>query len=88
MKIEDLRNKFREFYSGNNLEESLQLLKDYGASQMESVRVIKNELDISIKEADEMILNSTTWINEKEITIHLRNKLFEALELRQVQEEE
>ena len=80
MKLEDLVNKFRENYSGNNLEYTLEVLKNNGASQMESLKIIKNELDISMKEADLIILNSIAWTNEKEVTLQLRDNLFETLE--------
>jgi len=77
MIIENLTIKFKEIYNGTNIEESLLALKNAGASQLECLRVIKNELGLSMNEADQIILNSRTWEKEKEGTIQFRNKIFD-----------
>ena len=79
MEIQDLIIKFKEKYDEKNMEESLLVLKNANATQMQCVRVIKNALNLSLNEADQIILNSKTWEKEKKMTIDFRNKVFDLI---------
>lgn len=78
--------KYLEIFKGvyqvdtNNIEEALLALKNQGASQMESVRIIKNSLGLLLTQADNIVLNSKAWLATKEETLKLRNELFDDLE--------
>jgi hypothetical protein len=70
---------FKSTYTPNSqdtLEESLQVLKTSGATQIECLKILISELNISLKEADHIILNSLAWRAEKQITENLRDKIF------------
>ena len=70
---------FNEYYiEGKGYEIPLQKLKEEGASQMESVKVIMYMQKIKIKDADEIVVNSETWKDFKEITNVLRDNIFNA----------
>ncbi len=79
MEIEELKVKFKNKFNGTNLEESLLELKDAGASQMQSVRIIMKELNISLKEVDQIILHSKSWRKEREGTLDFRNRVFDLI---------
>lgn len=55
-----------------NMEKALLEIRQLGASPMESLRVLMVALNLSIPEADNIILNSETWSDEKDNTISLR----------------
>lgn len=73
---------FNQNYAADNLEEVLLGLREMGATQIETLSVLRNELNLSLPEADEIVLNSETWKDMKEATIQLRNEFedfFESL---------
>lgn len=81
-KTEKYQNIFIAFYkeSENNLEKVIQILKDEGATQVISILVLKSALGLSLKEADNLILNSKAWEESREFTINLREEFADALE--------
>lgn len=62
-----------------DLEAFLLEIRGMGASQIESVRVLKEVMKLSLSEADEIVLNSKTWKDQFEGTIKLRDSFFEGL---------
>ncbi|MES2112325.1 MAG: hypothetical protein V4577_26445 [Bacteroidota bacterium] len=68
----EYRQIFASNYNGSNIEEVMEILKTSGASQMDTLKVLMDELNFSITEADEIVLNSITWIENKEITLRIR----------------
>jgi uncharacterized protein YdhG (YjbR/CyaY superfamily) len=80
--MENYITYFNQNYPSNNLEEVLLGLREMGATQMETLRVLKSELKLTIPEADEIVLNSETWKDMKEANIQLRDEIdvfFESL---------
>ena len=72
---ENIEQLFRDKYRGNeeSLQEVLLLLKGIGCTQLETVRLLINELNLSLKEADSIVLNSKAWEIEKSKTLKLRD---------------
>ncbi len=58
-----------------SIEAAIKLIKDAGALQIDSIKVLIAELKISLKEADALILNSVAWIQEWEKTERLREDI-------------
>jgi hypothetical protein len=73
---------FRRYYTGSNrsTDEAITQLKLAGATQMDCLKVIKNELHLSLPEADNIVLNSTAWLSNKEATVKFRNDFGNLLE--------
>ncbi|RYU91771.1 hypothetical protein [Emticicia agri] len=70
---------FNKNYDVNTIEELLLGLRAMGASQIETIRVLRSELKLSLPEADKIVLNSEAWNDMKEATIQLRENIWEAL---------
>jgi hypothetical protein len=62
---EEMRIYFKACYDSKNKEDSLQNimfgLKNQGFSQMQSLYLLIEQLEISFAEANRLILNSTAW---------------------------
>lgn len=73
---------FDAVYEGKpeNLEMALQKMRDEGASLIYSVGVVIRKLKLSIPEADNVVLNSNAWKNEKEDIISKREEFWDSLE--------
>jgi len=72
-----METKFNEMFraSYNNtgdMDNSISKLKREGATQMECVKVLVAELNISLKAADEIVLNSSAWKANKDNIITFR----------------
>ena len=80
--MEKYLKSFREVYSSNeeNLEMALFSLRELGANQIDSLKVLKSELKLSLKKADELILNSNVWADNIDQTIDFRNIFADLLE--------
>jgi len=74
--------KFKEIYNSQNknIQETILELKNIGATQMDCLKIIKKELKLSIKEADNIILNSKAWSNHLESNLNLRDSITNYLE--------
>lgn len=70
---------FSQNYNGSNIEEVIDMLKTVGASQMETLKVLMDELHLSIPDADNIVLNATSWGENKERNLALRNAFFDFL---------
>lgn len=75
MNATDFVKLFTSIYNGTQegIEDGLSQLKDNGASQIDSVKVLIEALDISLREADGIVLNSIAWSNQKKITQNIRS---------------
>ena len=72
---------FKENYKNNeiNLQSTLVVLKNAGFTQVEIVKLLINEFSISLKEADEILVKSKAWENEKNNILKLREDFGEEL---------
>lgn len=68
------------FTESKDIEMALEAIKKDGASALESVMVVKEILDIPLGEADEIVLFSKTWIEERDFNIKFRNDFVGYLE--------
>jgi hypothetical protein len=66
--------------NSNNIDECLSKLKSSGASQIDCVKILIWGLKISLKEADAIVLQSTTWEQSKEATESFRNNFISYIE--------
>ncbi len=74
--INKYRKLFRIIYTDKtNLNSALLYIRDNGANQMESVRVVMLELEVSLKEADGIVIRSSVWSDRKDDILDLRDKL-------------
>ncbi|MFT4599863.1 MAG: hypothetical protein ACI857_000030 [Arenicella sp.] len=73
---------FRATYKSGerNFEETLLALRESGAWQLDCVKLIKSELNIPLKEADAIVLNSKTWSDHLDSTVNLRDQFFDAFQ--------
>jgi hypothetical protein len=65
------------YKSEGDLEEIIVLLKQQGASQIESVKVLVDALNIPLQKAGDVVDNSEVWKHMRETNEHLRSKFFE-----------
>jgi hypothetical protein len=65
---DEMRMIFKSQYNGtaNSIEVILKSLKEKGISQMQSLKLIMDEMKLSISEADNIVMHSNAWGNEKE----------------------
>ncbi len=82
MTNENIEKIFSENYQGdeNSLQNTIRLIKEAGYSQMDTVKALMYELDLSIGEADSIILNSNAWAEEKDDNLRFRKELGDHLE--------
>ncbi|MEH2391704.1 MAG: hypothetical protein V7K21_08480 [Nostoc sp.] len=74
---EKLNNMFTE---SADKESVIKFLRLSNYSKAESIKVLKNALDISYYEAQDIIHNSQTWSNVKERDAKIMNDFFDILE--------
>ena len=72
---------------GKDAELIITSLKKEGAKQVETVKAIRQVFEISLAEADKLVLFSEAWKESRESTIKLRNTFFDAIESQDVDEE-
>ena len=70
----------KNYKSHADLPDIIILLKDLGASQIDTMSVIRRCVDISIPELDDLVLNSPAWSHMKDINLKLRDDFFNSLE--------
>lgn len=71
-------NWYKEKYP--NLEPALIALRSAGASQMVSVLVVRKIRELSLNEADSIVINSATWSDLKDGVAALRDAFADAVE--------
>ena len=81
MDITKFNKVFTDNYRGEeNLDAMISLLKNEGASYIETLWVIRENMGLSLKEMDDILLSSSAWRDEKEQIIELRNFIADELE--------
>jgi hypothetical protein len=72
---------FRANYKGNefSLQECLSELKKIGCTQIQVVKLLMSELQVSLREADRIVINSEAWKQEKQATMNIRNNFEDGL---------
>ena len=70
-----MKKIFSENYHGNeeSLQETIRLLKEAGYSQMQSLKFLMHELNLTIIKADSIIVNARAWSSEKEDNLKVRD---------------
>ena len=74
-----LARAFKEGDYSNDIESGLRALRNAGANQVESVRLLMQALGLNLKEADSIIMHSTTWADMYDSTTELRDAFAECL---------
>jgi hypothetical protein len=74
--IDNYKILFGSIYSQKdvNIEKALQALKENGASQVDSIMILMSELNLSLKEANQIVLNSNAWKFYKSYTEKIREE--------------
>ena len=76
----ELINAVRALYeSRGDIEQVVQLLRDKGVSQMETVKLLRDELGFSLRDSDSAVLHSVAWSDVRSDTESLRKTFFDAL---------
>lgn len=80
-KEKDSRKIFQKYYKNDeaSLQKCILLLKKAGRSQMESVKILIDELNIPLTEADHIILNARAWSKAKAANLNLREDFWKVL---------
>lgn len=79
MNTEELLEKY-EKYTIDNREDLLSMMRKEGLSMVQSTMLLVLKFKISITEADQLILNSETWKDEKEKVEAFRNHIFDIID--------
>ena len=61
------------------LEEIIAMLRHHGLTQADSVKMLREELKMSVSEADHAVIMSGTWEDFRESVLQLRNQFCDAL---------
>ena len=75
---------FRQVHNSDNIEETMEILKNSGASQMDTLKVLMDELHLSIRDADNLVMNAKIWRDNKEINQGFRDSATDALNYFQI----
>lgn len=65
--------------SSGDIEQVVQHLRDRGLSQMQSVKLLCDELGFSLRDSDSAVLHSVAWRDVRPDTESLRDAFFDAL---------
>ena len=78
---DDMLKVFDAHYKNN--EESLQYVifrfKEMGVSQMQTVYFLIDKLNLKLAEADDIVLNSLAWRNNRDANIEFRNSFWDVV---------
>jgi hypothetical protein len=74
----EMRLCFKENFQNNaeSLQKILLLLNQKGVSQMQSVKLLMEEMKMSLADADKIVLNSNAWASEFEDNKIFRENFF------------
>lgn len=76
MGLERYESIFDLHYSDfENIDFVLQKMREAGASQLNSVVVIRGKLDLSLKEADPLVLHSIVWEDHLDENLSYRKQM-------------
>lgn len=70
---------FKQTYKSDNIEETIETLKKSGATQIDTLKVLMDELNLSLRDADNLVLNANSWEENKEDNQRFRNSAGDAL---------
>ena len=73
----DLMQELKEAYTP--FETIIQKLKNAGASQITTIKLLIDLFGLSIRQADELVLNSQAWADSYEATVSFREELWDAM---------
>ena len=62
-----------------SFETIIQKLREAGASQITSIKVLKTCFDLTLSQADQLVLNSKAWADHYETTVKIRDQFWEVL---------
>ncbi len=79
MNTEELLEKY-EKYTIDNREDLLSMMRKEGLSMGQSTMLLVLKFKINITEADQLILNSETWKDEREKVEAFRNHIFDIID--------
>ena len=68
------------YRSPEDIELVLGLLRKQGATQIESVKGLVDVLGFALTDADDLVLNSSTWQDRREGNDRLRDAFFDSIE--------
>lgn len=80
---ESIDKIFKNIYKGDedSLQKSLLILKKEGFTQVDVVKLLIHELNLSLKEADTIVFNSKAWEEERDETLKIRNDFGDELSI-------
>ena len=78
--MENLNDFFRDNYKEENIENILLLLRQKGVSQFDSLKTICNNLNLSLKAGDDILLKSKTWSDKYNENVGFRNDFADFVE--------
>ena len=61
-----------------DVEAALRALREDGYSQIDSVKALRHAMKLTLREADDLVLNSEAWRDHRERTMRLREIFFDA----------
>ncbi len=61
------------------IENAIAALRQAGASQIKSVKILMEEMQFSLSQADERILHSETWRDKQKSTLNLREAFYQVI---------
>jgi len=73
-----LVEEFHKVYNNKkeNLEDAMLQLRRMGATPIDTLKVLKEALGLSLREADDLVLHSVTWQDIKATTLELRETFY------------
>lgn len=80
---ESIDKIFKTIYKGDedSLQKSLLILKKEGFTQVDVVKLLIHEFNLTLKEADKIVFNSKAWEEERDATLNIRNDLGDELSI-------
>ena len=80
MDIEKFKKLLQDKYSKvNDLDNLIHMLKEAGAGYIETIGALAQHTGLSVKQIEEVVINSPTWIAEKDQIIEMRNFILDIL---------
>ena len=68
-----------KYHSIEDIDNAIYLLKEAGASYIETIRALAEHTGLSIKHVQDLVINSPSWIDQKNHIIEFREQFFDAL---------
>ncbi len=80
-----MENEFEKIWDRNyqksddSIQKTLIELKKNGCTQISAIKIIVEKLNISLAEADKIVLDSIAWMKEKDDTLKIRKDFEEMI---------